>query len=97
MTLGILSEAAEELYDAAAYYDNEQPGLELRLEAKFHQYIAWILENPEVPRLRRNKYRRVNLKVFPYYIAYVIREQQIQVVAFGHGHRRPEYRIDRTR
>jgi len=96
MTLGLLAEAAEELYEAAAYYDEQQPGLGRRLEEEFHQYIAWILQNPDVPRLRRKKYRRVNLNIFPYYIAYVIREQEIRVIAFAHGHRRPEYWIERS-
>ena len=96
MTLSLLAEAAEELYDAAVYYDEQQPGLGRRLEAEFHQFIAWIVQHPEVPRLRRKKYRRVNLRIFPFYIAYVIRDEQIRVVAFGHGHRQPEYWIDRT-
>jgi len=96
MKLSVLAEAAEELYDASAYYEAQQEGLGRRLEAEFHLHIIWIIRNPAVPRLRRKKYRRVNLKVFPYYIAYVIRDDEIRVVAFAHGNRRPEYWIDRT-
>jgi plasmid stabilization system protein ParE len=97
MNLSLLAEAAAELYDAASYYEGKQEGLGRRLEAEFHQHIAWILQNPEVSRLRRKKYRRVNLKVFPYYIAYVIREQEIRVIAFAHGNQKPEYWIGRAR
>ena len=97
MTLTLLAEAAQEVFDAAAYYEEQQEGLGRRLEAEFHLHVSWILQNPTVPRLRRKRYRRVNLKVFPYYIAYAIRGDEIRIVAFGHGHRRPEYWIEGSR
>ena len=46
-------------------------------------------------RVRRKGYRRINLRAFPHYLAYVIREPVIWIVAIAHGHRRPEYWIDR--
>ncbi|MCH8474742.1 MAG: hypothetical protein LAT55_05875 [Opitutales bacterium] len=57
--------------------------------------MNWITENPTIPRLRDGSYRRVNLAVFPYYIAYSIKDNTIWVLAIAHGHRRPEYWIDR--
>ena len=60
------------------------------------QHIAWIAENPEVPRLRDGDYRRVNLSVLPYYIAYVVRDPVIWILAVARGHSLPEYWIDRT-
>ena len=38
---------------------------------------------------------RVNLKVFPYYIAYVIHSGIIWILAIAHGARRPEYWLER--
>ena len=64
MKLRLLAEAAQELYDAAAYYERQQEGLGRRLEAEFHQHVAWIIQNSFVPRLRRKKYRRVNREFF---------------------------------
>ncbi len=57
--------------------------------------VGWISRFPELPRMRRKGYRRVNLRAFPHYVAYVIREETIWVVAIAHGHRRPEFWIDR--
>jgi hypothetical protein len=40
-------------------------------------------------------YRRVNLKVFRYYIAYHIWADTIWVLAIAHGYRRPGYWMGR--
>lgn len=58
-------------------------------------YISLIAANPEAPRLRKRGYRRVNLKVFPYYIAYSVEAGSIVVLAFAHAAREPEYWIRR--
>ena len=42
-------------------------------------------------------YRRVNLSGFPYYVAFVLREEKILVAAVGHGSRHPDYRKKRIR
>ena len=47
-----------------------------------------------LPRLRRS-YRRVNLKVFPFYGACAIEEDLVWVLAISHGHRRPGYWMKR--
>ncbi|MGO9948932.1 MAG: hypothetical protein ACLPWG_19040, partial [Steroidobacteraceae bacterium] len=46
------------------------------------QHITWITENPEVPQARDGGYRRVNLRVFPYYIAYIIRDPSDVLIDF---------------
>jgi len=38
-------------------------------------------------------YRRVNLKTFPYYIAYIVREDTLWILAIAHSHSKPEYWI----
>ena len=92
-----LPEARDELLEAVAYYEGEVSGLGSRLWEEVDQHIAWIGKNYEVPRLRPGGYRRVNLKLFPYYISYIVREPMIWVLAVAHGHRRPEYWIDRPK
>jgi hypothetical protein len=59
------------------------------------EHIAWIAQNPDVPRLRDGGYRRVNLKIFPYYVSYVVRDAVIWILAVARGHTLPEYWIDR--
>ena len=91
----ILQQAFEELIDAIAYYEEEQAGLWLRLKDEFDQHVKWILSNPTVPRIRSGGYRRVNLKIFPYYIPYIIRKETLWILAFAHSHRKPNYWIKR--
>jgi hypothetical protein len=45
--------------------------------------------------LRPGGYRRVNLKVFPHYIAYAQVGEAIWILAIAHAHSEPEYWIDR--
>ena len=71
-----------------------EPGLGWRNEVV--EAVNRILRHPQLPRLRPKGYRRVNLNVFPHYIAYVIREDTIWIVAIAHGYRRPEFWVDRV-
>jgi plasmid stabilization system protein ParE len=95
MTVIILREAEDELAESALYYESKEPGLGTRLRAEVATVADWILRNPEVPPLRPKGYRRVNLRVFPHYVAYIIRGDTIWVVAIAHGHQRPEFWLGR--
>ena len=97
MTIRVLAEAKRELQEAVAYYDGLQPELGRRLWQEIDEHILWVSLHPEVARLRRGGYRRVNLRVFPYFIAYIVRGDLIWVLAIGHARRLPEYWIRRTR
>jgi plasmid stabilization system protein ParE len=95
MTVRVLTEARLELLDAVEYYEREQAGLGKRFWDEVDEHLPWIGQNPEVAVLRSGGYRRVNLRVFPYLVAYVIRGDTIWVLAIGHAGRRPEYWIKR--
>jgi plasmid stabilization system protein ParE len=95
MIVEFLPQAKAELMDAADYYEGELNGLGQRFWDELDRHIAWIAENPELPRLREGGYRRVNLRVFPYYIAYVVRDPVIWILSVAHGHQLPNYWIDR--
>jgi len=95
MMVEFLPEARSELHGAVSYYEGELGGLGLRFWDEVDQHIAWITENFEVPRLRPGGYRRVNLKIFPYYISYIVRDPVIWVLAIAHGQSLPGYWIDR--
>jgi toxin ParE1/3/4 len=96
MIVEFLPQAKAELMDALEYYDGELNGLGQRFWDEVDRHIAWIVDNAEIPQLRDGGYRRVNLRVFPYYIAYVVRDPVIWIVSVAHGHRLPEYWIDQT-
>jgi hypothetical protein len=95
MRIVVLPEAANEFEDAAVYYDHQQAGLGQRYRDEVDLHIRWIAMHPDLPRIRSGGYRRVNLKVFPYYVAYVLHQQAIWVLAIAHGHRKPAYWIGR--
>ena len=95
MTLITIEEAEQEFVESVTYYESRETGLGLRFRGEVAAVVDWILRFPEVPRLRRRGYRRVNLRAFPHYVAYILRGDTIWVVAIAHGHRRPEFWMDR--
>ena len=95
MNIVVLPQAADEFEDAAAHYDDKQPGLGQRFRDEVNRHIRWIAEHAEMPRLRPSGYRRVNLKVFPHYVAYSLIGGTVWILAIAHGHREPEYWINR--
>lgn len=95
MNVRILTEAQHELNAAVAYHEELGSGLGVRLKEEARRVLAWIEANAEVPRLRPKGYRRVNLRIFPYYVAYLIWDNSIWVLAIAHGHRSPEFWMKR--
>ena len=91
MNLVVLPQAADEFEDAAAHYADKQPGLGQRFRDEVDRHIRWIAQHVEIPRQRPGGYRRVNLKVFPHYVAYVQIGETLWILAIAHGHREPEY------
>jgi hypothetical protein len=78
------------------FYDDREPGLGQKFYREVIACLDWIVRNPLVPSLRRS-YRRVNLKIFPFYAAYVVEGDLIWVLAIAHGYRRPEYWMARKK
>lgn len=95
MKLEILEEAESELIEAVDRYEEIEPGLGIRLKEEIRNTLRWISEHAHLPRLRPKGYRRVNLKVFRYYVAYHVWNETIWILAIAHSHRRPEYWIER--
>ena len=91
MKLEFLPEAREELFEAAVYYESKETGLGIRFRDELAHVLEHVVSDPYLWRERTGGYRRVNCPVFPYYIAYFIRDDSIIVAAVAHGHRRPEY------
>ena len=95
MTLDFLSEAVAELCEAAEFYEDREAGLGDRFRREVEDLCRLMARNPLLWRMRPGGYRRVNCPVFPYYLAYVIRDERMLVIAVAHGHRKPEYWNDR--
>lgn len=97
MRIKFVDEASFEFLDAISYYEKQQAGLGRRFKAEVEQTLLWLVEHPGVCRLRPSGYRRLNLRIFPYYIPYIVRTSTLWVLAIAHTHRQPEYWIQREK
>lgn len=98
----ILEEAANEAIEAAAWYEEQRPGLGVEFAQAFHAALD-LLEEEIVPlssmpgKAGRDGAKRLILSRFPYDV--VVREHRdvLIVVAVAHHSRRPGYWRDRLR
>ena|SRR6266478_2347132 len=95
MRIRFLDEAKLEFLDVISYYETEQPGLGRQFKEEVDRSLLWVVERPQICTLRAGGYRRLNLRVFPYYIPYTVRRSTLWVLAIAHGQRKPEYWIKR--
>ena len=95
MTIRFVEEAQAEFLDAIAHYEDARAGLGARFKDAVDRSVLWIADHPELYRLRPGGYRRINLRVFPYYIPYIVRGQTLWVLAVAHGSRNPHDWISR--
>ena len=85
------TEAREEYREAIRYYFEIDPDLQAGFRAEVGRHLRIIANNPELFSIRRYNVRRANLERFGlYYIAYMIWQEQIVVVAIGHSRSRPK-------
>ncbi len=87
----LTSEAKEDLFEAVDYYEEKTRGLGKRLRDEVATILNTVSSAPYLWRERASGYRRINCPVFPYYIAYVIRDGTIVVVALAASRRKPGY------
>jgi len=95
MRIVLLHEAEIEFWKAVDHYERREPGLGVRFKDEVDLFLNRIRAAPLQPRLREKKYHRVNLSVFRHYVAYIVRDDVIWVIAICHGHQRPEFWLDR--
>ena len=91
MKYEILREANDELYDAAHYYEANEPGLAARFFESYNDAIERILEAPDASSRISRRFRRYRMSVFPYAIIYERFPEKIRVMAVSHLHRKPFY------
>lgn len=86
-------QARAEFDEAFANYLGIDPELAVSFEATFFDYLESIIANPLLYNLRHSPTRRVNLtpRFGEYYIAYMLRNQRVVILAVAHAKRRPYY------
>lgn len=95
MTIQFVEEARDEFLDAISHYEEVRADLGRRFKEEVDRSILWVADHPELYRLRPSGYRRVNLRIFPYYIPFAIRGETLWVLAIAHSARKPRYWISR--
>lgn len=95
MTIRFVEEAQTEFLETISYYEDARGGLGVRFKDEADRCVLWIADHPELCRLRSGSYRRINFRVFPYYIPYIVRGETLWVLAVAHASRKPLYWISR--
>jgi|SRR6267142_728365 len=95
MKVVLLHDAEIEFWESVDYYERQYSGLGIRFKEEVDRFLEQIQGDPLIPRVRKYGYRRVNLSVFRHYIAYVIRDDVLWVVAICHSHRNPSFWLSR--
>jgi plasmid stabilization system protein ParE len=95
MRIGYSLAAWQELDEAFAYLEAEQPGLGYRFTADVDEALARIRQQPHAWHPLGPSLRRCHLKHFRYAVIYRIRDDQVAILAIAHDSRRPGYWRDR--
>ena len=76
--------AEAQLFEAASWYQDEEPGSTLWLELldEFEAVLTLLREHPESSPVYEGRVRRALLSRFPYGIYYVIEPTEVVVVSF---------------
>ena len=91
-----LDEAALELDDSVAYYEDVCKGLGLDFNKEVLKLIQAISQNPRIwPFDEVSETRRVSTARFPYNVVYYINKSDIWIVAVAHHKKFPNYWQDR--
>ena len=85
--------AAEEIEEAADWYEAHKSGLGRDFVVEVNASIRRIIEFPNAWPPVSRRVRHLQLTRFPYAIFYQMRSDEILIVAVAHLHRRPEYWI----
>lgn len=82
-------DAAAELENAVAYYDECRPGLGLDFAHEVYAAIARIVQFPEAWSPLSKNTRRCLVTRFPYGVIYRVKSDYIEVIAIADLRRRP--------
>lgn len=95
MIVRLLQPADQEMFDAAAYYELQVPGLGRAFLDKVDSAVSDIAENPERWPVLRLDVRRRLIHRFPYGLLYRLDSDEVVVLAVAHLRRHPAYWIGR--
>jgi plasmid stabilization system protein ParE len=90
------AEARSEFEDAAAWYEQQRPGLGYAfidaVDATITLLVDWPLSGAPIDGLGADlEVRRAPVSRFPYHLAYLVADDHLRVLAVAHDRRRPRY------
>jgi toxin ParE1/3/4 len=94
----ILSPAKVDAVKAALWYDAQVPGLGAEFMAEVNTTAHNLAHDAEVHRVRFADVRRASLRRFKFYgLYYMVRKDEVLVIAVHHGSRHPRWLQERRR
>jgi toxin ParE1/3/4 len=96
MDLSFQRLAEQEVYNAAAYYERESAGLGAAVVLEVERCAAAVLAYPEAGSVVRGRVRRRLVGRFSYALLYLVKPNEIRVLAVMNLKRRPQYWIGRS-
>lgn len=95
----LLPEAAEELLEAARWYESRRPGLGVEFIGVVEAAMEAVAMAPLAAAVwsGSTRHRRRVMERFPYVLVYEVRPSAIEFVAIAHGRREPGYWLGRAR
>ena len=89
MTIRILPAAAQDIVDAAVWYEAQRPGLGAEFHGVVTETLRRIEEAPDRHRVVYASYRRCRLRRFPYTVVYRETDEHVLIYAVYHQSRDP--------
>ena len=83
--------AAQEAEEAYDWYAARNPAAAHGFREELRRAVEAVAENPGTWPRYRNRARRYVFPRFPFNLVYVLRGDEVEVVAVAHGRRRPGY------
>jgi plasmid stabilization system protein ParE len=86
-----LSDAEEEMYEAAKYYESQASGLGRDYLSEVERAVTSIAKSPTTWPIIEGDLRRRLVRRFPFGILYYVESEEIVVAAVAHLRRKPRY------
>ena len=87
--------ANNELIDAYNWYEGQQTGLGSRFKSAVREASHHIAGAPLLYPVELDEVRRYVMNRFPFTLRYVLRGDEVWVMAVSHQHRHPDYWVER--
>ncbi len=96
MKIRFAEAANNELNDACDWFERQQSGLGVRFKNDVREATLRIAGSPLLFSVEMQEVRRYVMNRFSYTLRYVLRADEVWIVAVSHQHRRPDYWVERV-